>query len=243
MKCLKCGAQLSETAKFCEKCGAQVQPATEQNKEHIDLGTKCNSGETSKEENWFKDMSAFDGAETTDDYVNTIKYRFKTMPGWYIPIFLTALSIAVITVVGVMSLKMAEVIANDAGEETSANQKTLVSSTIKQENVEHKKIRGAAMAIFLEKLGGLCDKTYDEKLVNITYGTLTSNGGNTRFPAIVANYDFGCIKSYTGDRVRNTEFWVILGYDEFGGVYRCLKTAGKHIIDPIASDCNFRPES
>lgn len=88
----------------------------------------------------------------------------------------------------------------------------------------------------------MCDKVYDEKLRSVTYGTLTSNGGNTRFPAIVANYDFVCVNPVTGDRERESNFWVIFGHDDVAEKYRCMKIAGKPVIDRMKSECNLIPE-
>lgn len=88
-------------------------------------------------------------------------------------------------------------------------------------------------------VSAMCDKVYNEELRDISYGTLSS-GGNTRFPAIVANYDYMCVNPVTGDRERSTDFWVILGYDDVADNYRCVQIAGKPVIDRMISNCDFK---
>lgn len=110
---------------------------------------------------------------------------------------------------------------------------------------ERRALKKAALSVLYHPnygLGGFCDKIYEPKLRSTTYGTLSSLGGTTRFPAIVANYDFGCITSLTGDRKKMTEFWVVLGRDDAGGKYRCIKIAGESVINDLRDQCDFRSE-
>lgn len=91
--------------------------------------------------------------------------------------------------------------------------------------------------------GALCDKIVDPALANKTYGTATAGkGGNTRFPAIVANYSGTCISKMSGEREGISEWWVILSYDADVDKVRCLKVAGKAAIDEMTQDysCGFK---
>jgi hypothetical protein len=50
-----------------------------------------------------------------------------------------------------------------------------------------------------------------------------------------------CVNALTGDRERNSTFWVILGYDDVAERFRCLKFAGKPVVDQLKQECNFVP--
>lgn len=96
-----------------------------------------------------------------------------------------------------------------------------------------------AISLLHDQNGMLCDRLFDEKLKNITYGSLSS-GGSTRFPAIKAQYDYACVNPVTGDVERETTFWVVFGYDELGGKYRCFKSAKQSVVENIAAGCHFQ---
>jgi len=90
-------------------------------------------------------------------------------------------------------------------------------------------------------VAGLCDKLYDVKFNQVTQGTLKANSaGNTRFPGMVANVEYMCVNPVTGDRQKNTDFWIIFGHDDVSGHLRCAKVAGRPFIEGLMSDCDFK---
>jgi hypothetical protein len=111
-----------------------------------------------------------------------------------------------------------------------------------QDQAGHKKLRALALSL-LDSDGpaSFCDKIIKPHLKNVVYGTADAGfGGSTRFPAIFANYEGTCVKSMTGDQESISKWYVILAYDELGGMMRCLKVAGKPVVSSIAQDCSFK---
>jgi len=119
-----------------------------------------------------------------------------------------------------------------AEEQTSASAKA-------GDAVQHE-LQNIAIRMLHDQNGMLCDRIFDEQLNNVTYGSLSS-GGKTRFPAILANYDYRCVNPVAGDVERNTQFWVVFGHDKVGGKYRCFTSAKRSVVERAATGCDFRP--
>ena len=124
--------------------------------------------------------------------------------------------------------------ANSGGSKANSQTSSVLTGNAVQQGLQRQ-----ALEMLHDENGALCDRLFDEQLTNVTYGTL-SRGGQTRFPAIHANYDYQCVHPVTGDVERKTQFWVVFGHDEIGGKLRCFKSAGRSVVDRIASDCDFQ---
>jgi TPR repeat protein len=86
-----------------------------------------------------------------------------------------------------------------------------------------------------------CDKVFDESLTEQIYGTIAA--GADRLPAVKAHYTYSCVSAVNGARERESRFWVVVARDDFANMYRCGKVAGREVVDDVAGQCDFRPES
>jgi|ERR1039458_7442124 hypothetical protein len=105
----------------------------------------------------------------------------------------------------------------------------------------NKDLDNAALGILQDSevgLAGLCDKIYDQSLHQVVYGTIAA--GSTRLPAIKAQYEFMCVNPVDGSREQKSSFWVVLGNDTLSDKYRCVKVAGKDVVDEVAAQCDFK---
>lgn len=92
-----------------------------------------------------------------------------------------------------------------------------------------------------------CSSVLDKGLINVTTGTATGgNGGTTRFPAIMANYDGVCVNALTGDRdlefIRG--FWIFFALDSEASTLRCILngTDETELFSEASERCAFVPE-
>ena len=109
-------------------------------------------------------------------------------------------------------------------------------------SLQHRTLDAVALRLLSNSevgLGGLCEKTSDEKLTDAVYGTIAA--GTARLPAIKAHYDFMCVSQAYGTWKRMTEAWVVAAIDDAGGV-RCIMTAKREVVDEVASGCDFQVE-
>jgi zinc ribbon protein len=233
MFCTKCGNQLNDGEPFCDSCGAQVSaPSTTAAAGGATPalgsgGTAVNHAAAGEKTKWNQFFSEGD----SEDRVR------KTISG---------------TVIAAILIFYGYHLLQEPHSRTSVESESVTNSEATagaSEDALHRKLRTAAMEVVHGSngiggkvdIGGYsigCDKVLDEQLTDIEYGTIAA--GSARLPAMKANYLYTCISSIDGERQRQTVFWVVVGIDEEANMYRCVKVAGRPVVDEIANQCGFR---
>jgi hypothetical protein len=118
-----------------------------------------------------------------------------------------------------------------------------VADTVDPKVALHRSLDAAALEVAEGSHGPTwgCDKVFDKSLTEQIYGTIAA--GADRLPAVKAHFTYFCVSSGDGARERESRFWVVVARDDFANVYRCGKVAGREVVDDVASQCDFRPES
>jgi TPR repeat protein len=139
-----------------------------------------------------------------------------------------------------------------AGSTDSSSAQALVAPPMDPKVALHRSLDAAALDLAQGEYGPTgrsslgsvtlgCDKVYDESLTEQIYGTIAA--GETRLPAVKAHYTYSCVQAQDGARKRESRFWVVVARDDFANMYRCGKVAGREVVDDVAGQCDFRPES
>jgi hypothetical protein len=250
MNCSKCDAELTESSKFCPSCGTQQTNP-------IDEGSQVTSATEDKPESgflagyivfgvmiaglwyWIGSMESANGLIVS--LIFGLWFAFAAFGFHKKWSALVSFGGGFVGFLGLAALSFTLFSGNEGGSKGTGGSARSNASTISHDDSGLQK---HAMRLVHDRnigVAGLCDKIYDVKFNQVKQGTLkANNAGNTRFPGMVANVEYMCVNPITGDRQKNTDFWVIFGYDEITGHLRCAQVAGRPLIENLMSDCDFK---
>jgi len=228
MFCTKCGVNLTNDAKFCAGCGTKVVgiPLTT----GAPVSGNLNATAASLPPARSTGCSSAVAAPAMHPNIPTV--------GKGVKIF------AAVTLGGLGLLIIALIIShpNDFhGTSSNSASAAPVAASQSVEPSQNQVLDNAALGLLQNGdvgLGSLCDKIYDQSLHRVVYGTIAA--GSTRLPAIKAQYEFMCVNPVDGSREQNSSFWIVLGDDTLSDKFRCVKIAGKDVVDEVAAQCDFK---